>query len=267
MSVSRLPGKPAAKRKASLRDRVSEAEWKVRTDLAAAYHLAVIYGWTDMILTHFSARLPDAENQFLLNAYGLMFDEVTASNLVKIDHEGNILEDVTGMGVNQAGFVIHGCVHMARPEAQCVLHTHTRAGIAVAATTEGLLPLSQHSARLVSEVTYHAYEGIALDMEERERLATNLGPESRCMVLRNHGLLTLGRTVREAFNLMYNLEQSCRIQIDALASAGRAGVRLIPDEVIQRVRTQAFRPRAESEYRDWPALLRMLDRRGIDFRS
>lgn len=267
MSVSRLPGKQATKKKSSLRDRVSEAEWKVRTDLAAAYQLAVIYGWTDMILTHFSARVPDAENQFLLNAYGLMFDEVTASNLVKIDHEGNILEDITGMGVNQAGFVIHGCVHMARPEAQCVLHTHTRAGIAVAATTEGLLPLSQHSARLVSEVTYHAYEGIALDMDERERLAKSLGPDSRCMVLRNHGLLTLGRTVREAFNLMYNMEQSCRIQIDALASAGRAGVALIPDAVIERVRAQAFRPRPESDYRDWPALLRMLDRRGIDFRS
>ena len=117
-----------------------------------------------MILTHFSARIPDAENQFLLNAYGLMFDEVTASNLVKIDHQGNIVEDITGFGVNQAGFVIHGCVHEARPEAQCVLHTHTRAGIAVAASTEGLLPLSQHSARLVGEVTYHDYEGIALDM-------------------------------------------------------------------------------------------------------
>ena len=267
MSVSKLSGKTTARKKPSLRDRVSEAEWKTRTDLAAAYQLAVIYGWTDMILTHFSARVPEAENQFLLNAYGLMFDEVTASNLVKIDHEGNIIEDITGLGVNQAGFVIHGCVHMARPEAQCVIHTHTRAGIAVAATTEGLLPLSQHSARLVSEVTYHAYEGIALDTEERERLATNLGPESRCMVLRNHGLLTLGRTVREAFNLMYNLEQSCRIQLDALAAAGRSGVTLIPDDVVQRTRAQAFRPRPESDYRDWPALLRMLDRRDIDFRS
>jgi ribulose-5-phosphate 4-epimerase/fuculose-1-phosphate aldolase len=264
MTVSRLSSKQA-KRKPSLRDRVSEAEWQVRTDLAAAYQLAVVYGWTDMILTHFSARVPDADNQFLLNAYGLMFDEVTASNLVKIDHEGKILEDVTGLGVNEAGFVIHGCVHQARPEAQCVLHTHTRAGIAVAASTEGLLPLSQHSTRLVGEVTYHDYEGIALDMDERERLALSLGPVSRCMVLRNHGLLTLGRTVREAFNLMYNLEQSCRIQIDALAAVGRAGVTLIPDAVVKRTRDQVNRPRGE--YRDWPALLRMLDRRGVDFRS
>ena len=131
MTVTKLSSRQA-KKKTSLRERVSEAEWKVRTDLAAAYQLAVVYGWTDMILTHFSARVPDAENQFLLNAYGLMFDEVTASNLVKIDHQGNIVEEITGFGVNQAGFVIHGCVHEARPEAQCVLHTHTRAGIAVA---------------------------------------------------------------------------------------------------------------------------------------
>jgi len=267
MTVTRLSSKTTTKKKSSLRDRVSEAEWKVRTDLAAAYQLAVIYGWTDMILTHFSARVPDAENQFLLNAYGLMFDEVTASNLVKIDHRGNIIEDITGYGVNQAGFVIHGCVHEARPEAQCVLHTHTRAGIALSATAEGLLPLSQHSARLVKEVTYHAYEGIALDLDERDRLAQNLGPVSRCMVLRNHGLLTLGGTVREAFNLMYNLEQSCRTQLDALSAVGRAGVTLIPDAVVERTRQQVNRPRPEGEYRDWPALLRMLDRRGIDFRS
>ena len=266
MTVTKLSSRQAKKR-TSLRERVSEAEWKVRTDLAAAYQLAVVYGWTDMILTHFSARVPDAENQFLLNAYGLMFDEVTASNLVKIDHHGNIIEDITGFGVNQAGFVIHGCVHEARPEAQCVLHTHTRAGIAVAASTEGLLPLSQHSARLVGEVTYHDYEGIALDMDERERLAKNLGPDSRCMILRNHGLLTLGRTIREAFILMYNLEQSCRTQLDALAAVGRAGVTLIPDAAVERTRQQVSRPRAEHEYRDWPALLRMLDRRGVDFRS
>jgi ribulose-5-phosphate 4-epimerase/fuculose-1-phosphate aldolase len=245
MTVTRLSSKQA-KKKTSLRDRVSEAEWKTRTDLAAAYQLAVVYGWTDMILTHFSARVPDAENQFLLNAYGLMFDEVTASNLVKIDHKGNILEDVTGFGVNQAGFVIHGCVHEARPEANCVLHTHTRAGIAVAASTEGLLPLSQHSARLVGEVTYHEYEGIALDMDERERLAHNLGPASRCMVLRNHGLLTLGRTVREAFNLMYNLEQSCRIQLDALAAVGRAGGHAHSGRVVERTRQQVNRPRGRT---------------------
>ena len=263
MAVSRLPTKNS-KKQVALKDRVSAEEWQVRTDLAAAYHLAVHFGWTDVILTHFSARIPGAENQFLLNAYGLMFDEVTASNLVKVDHEGNILEDLTGLGINQAGFVIHGCVHEARPEAQCVLHTHTRAGIAVSAMTDGVLPLSQHSMRIVPEVTYHDYEGIALDMDERTRLARDLGPVSRCMVLRNHGLLTLGRTVREAFNMMYNLEMSCRIQIDALA-AGRDRVTLVAQPVVEHTRNQVERPR--TEYRDWPALMRMLDRRGADFRS
>jgi ribulose-5-phosphate 4-epimerase/fuculose-1-phosphate aldolase len=261
MSVSKLRNK-----KTSVKDRVSEAEWQVRTDLAAAYRLAVVYGWTDMILTHFSARVPDAGDQFLINAYGLMFDEVTASNLVKVNHKGEILEDITGLGINQAGFVIHGCVHELRPEARCVLHTHTRAGIAVSAMTEGVLPLSQHSMRVVGEVTYHDFEGIALDMDERERLARDLGPTSRSMVLRNHGLLTLGSTVREAFNLMYNFESACRIQVDAL-TAGRERLTLIPPEVIERTRKQINRPRPESERRDWPALLRMLDRQGVDFRS
>jgi ribulose-5-phosphate 4-epimerase/fuculose-1-phosphate aldolase len=262
MAVTKLSSRQARKQ-VSVKDRVSEAEWKIRTDLAAAYHLAVIYGWTDIILTHFSARVPDADNQFLLNAYGLMFDEVTASNLVKVDQEGNVLEDITGFGINQAGFVIHGCIHGAREDAHCVLHTHTRAGIAVSAMSEGVLPLSQHSTRIVGDVTYHDYEGIALDMDERERLAHDLGPTSRCMVLKNHGLLALGRTVRDAFMLMYNFEQSCRIQVDALA-AGRDRITLISQATIERTRAQVNRPR---EHRDWPALLRMLDRRGADFRT
>ena len=265
MAVTKLTSRPA-KKPLSVKDRVSAEEWKVRTDLAAAYHLAVIYGWTDMILTHFSARVPGADDQFLLNAYGLMFDEVTASNLVKVDHEGKILEDITGFGINQAGFVIHGCVHAARADAQCVLHTHTRAGIAVSAMSEGLLPLSQHSTRIVGDVTYHDYEGIALDLDERERLTRDLGPTSRTMVLKNHGLLTLGSTVREAFMLMYNFEQSCRIQVDALA-AGRDRVTLLSEATVERTREQVNRPRPESERRDWPALLRMLDRRQADFRS
>jgi len=265
MAVSKLTSTPA-KKPVSVKDRVSEQEWKVRTDLAAAYHLAAIYGWTDIILTHFSARVPDADNQFLLNAYGLMFDEVTASNLVKVDHEGNILEDITGYGINRAGFVIHGCVHEARPDAQCVLHTHTRAGIAVSAMSEGVLPLSQHSMRIVGDVTYHDYEGIALDLDERARLTRDLGPTSRSMVLKNHGLLALGSTVREAFMLMYNFELSCRIQVDAMA-AGRDRITLIPQSAIERTQAQVNRPRSENERRDWSALLRMLDRRQADFRS
>ncbi len=265
MAVTRLTSKPTRKQ-ASVKDRVSEDEWKVRTDLAAAYHLAVVYGWTDIILTHFSARVPGTDDHFLLNAYGLMFDEVTASNLVKVDQDGNILEDITGMGINQAGFVIHGCIHAARADAHCVLHTHTRAGIAVSAMSEGVLPLSQHSMRVVGDVTYHDYEGIVLDLDERARLTRALGPTSRSMVLKNHGLLALGRTVREAFMLMYNFEQACRIQVDALA-AGRERITLISDDAIERTRAQVNRPRPESERRDWPALLRMLDRRQASFRS
>jgi len=265
MAVAKLTSRPA-KKQPSVKDRVSEEEWKVRTDLAAAYRLAAIYGWTDIILTHFSARVPGPENHFLLNAYGLMFDEVTASNLVKVDLEGNILDDVMGYGINEAGFVIHGCIHGARPDAHCVLHTHTRAGIAVSAMSEGLLPLSQHSARIVGEVTYHDYEGIALDMDERTRLIRDLGPTSRSMVLRNHGLLTLGRTVREAFMHMYFFEQSCKIQVDAMA-AGRDKLTFISSATIEHTAAQVNRPRPESERRDWPALLRMLDRRESDFRS
>jgi ribulose-5-phosphate 4-epimerase/fuculose-1-phosphate aldolase len=265
MAVSRLTSR-TPKKQASVKDRVSAEEWQARTDLAAAYHLAVIYGWTDIILTHFSARVPGTENQFLLNAYGLMFDEVTASNLVKVDQDGKILEDITGLGINQAGFVIHGCIHAARADAHCVLHTHTRAGIAVSAMSEGLLPISQHSARIVGDVTYHDYEGIALDLDERARLIRDLGPTSCSMVLKNHGLLALGRNVREAFMLMYNFEQSCRIQVDALA-AGRDRITLISDATVARTRAQVYRPRAESGRRDWPALLRMLDRRHADFRS
>jgi ribulose-5-phosphate 4-epimerase/fuculose-1-phosphate aldolase len=263
MAVTKLTNRPQPRKQLAMKDRVSEAEWKVRTDLAAAYHLANIYGWTDIILTHFSARVPGADDQFLLNAYGLMFDEVTASNLVKVDQEGNILEDITGMGINQAGFVIHGCVHGARPDAHCVIHTHTRAGIAVSAMSEGVLPLSQHSMRIVGDVTYHDYEGIALDLDERTRLERDLGPVSRTMVLKNHGLLALDRTVPDAFMLMYFFEQACRIQVDAMA-AGRDKVTLIPQSAIEKTRAQVNRTR---ERRDWPALLRMLDRRQADFRS
>jgi ribulose-5-phosphate 4-epimerase/fuculose-1-phosphate aldolase len=261
MAVTKLTSR--ARKQVSVKDRVSEAEWQVRTDLAAAYHLAAIFGWTDIILTHFSARVPDHDNQFLINAYGLMFDEITASNLVKVDHEGNILEDITGMGINQAGFVIHGCVHLARPDAHCVIHTHTQAGIAVSAMAEGVLPLSQHSMRIVGDVTYHDYEGIALDLDERTRLERDLGPTSRSMVLRNHGLLALGRTVPDCFMHMYFFEQTCRIQVDAMA-AGRDKLTLIPQNAIEKTRAQVNRPR---ERRDWPALLRMLDRRQADFRS
>lgn len=249
----------------ALRDRVSKEEWDVRVDLAAAYQLAAHYKWTDLIFTHFSARVPGPEHHFLINPYGQMFDEITASSLVKIDLEGNIIEDPTGLGVNEAGFVIHGCIHEARPDALAVLHTHTRAGVAVSAMTKGLLPLSQHSLRVISELTYHDYEGIALDMDERTRLTGDLGATSRAMVLRNHGLLTLGKSVSEAFEIMYFLECSCQIQIDAL-SGGQDTVTLIGAGTVEKGREQFNRPRTNGA-KHWPALLRMLERRGSNYNT
>ena len=169
----------------SVRERVSKEEWEMRCDLAAAYQLAAIFKWTDLIYTHFSARVPGSEH-LLINPYGLMFDEITASTLVKIDKDGEIVDDPTGLGINYAGFVIHGCVHEARPEINCVIHTHTRAGVAVSAQKSGLLPLSQHSLRVYGMLSYHDYEGIALDLDERTRMSANLGPTSKAMIMRNH---------------------------------------------------------------------------------
>src|SRR3954462_2666769 len=199
-----------------VKERVSKEEWQYRVDLAAAYQLAGIYKWTDLIYTHFSARVPGTDD-FLINPYGMMFDEITASTLVKIDEHGKILDDPLGMGVNEAGFIIHSCMHEARPEINCVIHTHTRAGVAVSAMKCGLLPISQHAMMVQQQVTYHDYEGIALDMDERSRMASDLGKSSKAMILRNHGLLALGDSVRQAFELMYYLDAACQIQIDACA--------------------------------------------------
>jgi ribulose-5-phosphate 4-epimerase/fuculose-1-phosphate aldolase len=246
-----------------VRGRVSEQEWQVRVDLAAAYQLAAIYKWTDMIYTHFSARVPGTED-FLINPYGLMFDEITASSLVKIDWDGKIKDDPLGMGVNEAGFVIHSCMHAARPEINCVIHTHTRAGVAVSAMKCGLLPISQHAMRVQADVTYHDYEGIALYKEEQARMARDLGKTSKAMILRNHGLLALGETVREAFEVMYYLDCACQIQIDACA-AGLHNVTLMSDQAARTSTEQFNRPNRPAGYKDWPALLRMLDRRGIKY--
>jgi ribulose-5-phosphate 4-epimerase/fuculose-1-phosphate aldolase len=246
-----------------VRERVSREEWQVRVDLAAAYQLAALYKWTDLIYTHFSARVPGTED-FLINAYGLMFDEITASNLVRIDAAGKIVDDPLGLGYNEAGFVIHGCVHEARPEIHCVIHTHTRAGVAVSAMKCGLLPISQHAMRVQQQCTYHDYEGIALNMSERERMAKNLGKTSKAMILRNHGLLALGETVREAFEVMYYLDCACQIQIDAMA-AGLDNVQLMSRSAADTATEQFHRPDRPSNHKDWPALLRLLERRGIDY--
>ncbi len=246
-----------------VRERVSQEEWQVRVDLAAAYQLAAIYKWTDLIYTHFSARVPGTED-FLINPYGMMFDEITASNLVKIDWEGKILDDPLGMGVNEAGFVIHSCMHAARPEINCVIHTHTRAGVAVSAMKCGLLPISQHAMMVQADITYHDYEGIALYKEEQARMAADLGSTSKAMILRNHGLLALGETVREAFEVMYYLDTACQIQVDACAG-GMHNVHLMSEEAAKTASTQFKREGRPAHHKDWPALLRMLDRKGIRY--
>jgi len=246
-----------------VRERVSREEWQARVDLAAAYQLAALFRWTDLIYTHFSARVPGTED-FLINPYGLMFDEITASNLVRIDAHGKVVDDPLELGYNEAGFVIHGCVHEARPEIHCVIHTHTRAGVAVSAMQCGLLPISQHAMRVQRQCTYHDYEGIALDMDERTRMARDLGKTSKVMILRNHGLLTLGETVREAFELMYYLDCACQIQIDAMAG-GLENVQLMSNSAAATATEQFERPDRPSNRKDWPALLRMLERKGIDY--
>ena len=248
-----------------VRERVSKEEWEIRVDLAAAYQLAAIFKWTDLIYTHFSARVPGSED-FLVNPYGLMFDEITASNLVKVDPHGKVLDDPTGLGYNEAGFVIHGCMHEARPEINCVLHTHTRAGVAVSAHKCGLLPISQHAMMVQQQVAYHDYEGIALEMDERSRMARDLGKTAKAMILRNHGLLTLGETVREAFELMYYLDCACQIQIDAMAG-GLHNVQLMSKEAADTAAQQFSRESRPAQQKDWPALLRLLDRKAIRYQD
>ena len=260
MSAVLKPGKAK-----SVKDRVSRKEWQLRVDLAAAYQLAALFKWTDLIYTHFSARLPGHE-EFLINPYGLMFEEITASNLIRVDHHGKVLDDPLGLGYNEAGFVIHGCVHEARPEAVCVLHTHTRAGVGVSAMKCGLLPISQHAMRVYGEITYHDFEGPALDMGERERLARDLGPASRAMILRNHGLLTVGDSVREAFEFMYYLDCACQIQVDAMAGGIDNVLRMSKEAEIAS--HKCFnRPNRLAATKDWPALLRLLDRKGSNYAS
>lgn len=241
----------------SVRDQVSEEEWQIRVDLACLYRLVAHYRWTDSIYTHLSARIPGPDHHFLLNPYGLMFEEVTASSLVKIDTEGKLVMD-SPFEVNEAGFTIHSAVHMARPEVMCVAHTHTRAGMAVSAQKEGLLPITQNSLMFYGDhLAYHDYEGIAFDLDERERLQADLGGRY-AMILRNHGLLACGRTIGEAFEILQNLEHACVAQL-----AAQTGEELIlpSEEVCQHTADQFWgdgsKPFGE---RAWPAMRRMMDR-------
>ena len=200
----------------SLEGKVSAEEWAVRVDLAAAYRMVAYYGWDDLIFTHLSARVPGPEHHFLLNPYNLMFEEVTASSLVKVDTAGNAV-DPTPFLTNPAGFTIHSAIHMAREDAQAVMHLHTPAGQAVSAHADGLLPLTQTAMLIRGQLGFHDYEGVAVDLGERERLVANLGDKAG-MILRNHGTLTVGRTVGECFVKLYFLERACQAQIMALSA-------------------------------------------------
>lgn len=248
----------------ALRQRVTQSEWTARVDLAACYRLAAHFRMTDLIYTHISARVPGPDDHFLINAFGLTWDEITASNLVKVTLDGDVVDDPTGSGINRAGYVIHSAVHRARPDIACVIHTHTRAGIAVSAQQDGLLPLSQHAMRFTGNLAYHDYEGLALELDEQVRLVRDLG-EHKAMILRNHGLLTCGASVAEAFDLMYYLERACDIQIAALT--GGVAPRLAAPEVAAKVAQQFKTLPYKAKKTEWKALLRMLDRTDPTYRN
>jgi len=241
---------------ASLQDQVSAEEWQLRIDLAAAYRLVALQGWSDLVFTHISARVPGPEHHFLINPYGLMFDEITASSLVKVDQQCNKVIE-SPFPVNPAGFVIHSAVHEARPDAQCVMHTHTRAGVAVSAQRCGVLPISQQSTFVLASLAYHDYEGVAFRPEEKPRLQADMG-RANFLVLRNHGLLVAGKSIADAFLSMYTFESACQIQL-----AAQAGGELvqIPQQIVQGVR-EAMRVQTGGQGGNfvWPALIRKLDR-------
>jgi ribulose-5-phosphate 4-epimerase/fuculose-1-phosphate aldolase len=242
----------------SLEGKVPDEEWKIRVDLAAAYRLVAFYGWDDLIFTHLSARIPGPEHHFLLNPYNLMFDEVTASSLVKVDLHGNPVEPSPFI-TNPAGFTIHSAVHMARPDAGAVIHLHTPHGQAVSAHSDGLLPITQTAMLIRSEVAYHDYEGVAMDLEERERIVADLGDRS-AMLLRNHGTLALGETVGEAFLKIYYLERACEAQILAL-SAGEANLNTPPQGAPEVTAQQGkMGLKIVAGALAWPALLRKAHR-------
>ncbi|MFP6770787.1 MAG: class II aldolase/adducin family protein [Alphaproteobacteria bacterium] len=247
---------------------VSEAEWQTRVDLAACYRLVAHYGWTDLIFTHLSARVPDSVGSsggeaFLINPLGYMFHEITASSLVKVDLDGKVLSE-TDYEINSAGFTIHSAVHAARHDVGCVMHLHTDDGTAVSAQADGLLPLTQTALTLVSNLAYHDYEGIALDHEERERLVADLG-QSNTMILRNHGTMACGETVADAFLQMFTLERACSMQIRALS--GGVKLNMPSKEVIENVASQMASFEGSFGSLAWPALLRMLDAQDTSYRN
>ncbi len=240
----------------SVKDQVSAEEWQVRVDLAACYRMIAMYGWDDLVFTHISAKIPGTEH-FLINPYGLMFEEVTASNLVKIDLQGNKVVE-SPYDVNPAGFTIHSAIHEIRHDANCVLHTHTAAGIAVSAQKEGILPISQQSIFVLSSLAYHDYEGVALNDEEKPRLQADLGRANN-LILRNHGLLVCGKSVAEAFLTMYTLQRTCEIQVRAQAQ--NADLIPIPQVVLDGAKASMKKAtNGAGAGIAWPALLRKVQR-------
>jgi ribulose-5-phosphate 4-epimerase/fuculose-1-phosphate aldolase len=250
---------------ASMRERVSRDEWATRVDLAACYRLVHHFGMDDLVYNHISARVPGEEGHFLINAYGMTYDEISASSLVKIDLDGKVVQDSgTGYGVNHAGFVIHSAVHRGRADVACVIHTHTPAGMAVSAMKCGLLPLTQNS-MYFGGIGYHDYEGPAVDLDEQRRLVADLGPHE-AMILRNHGLLSVGRTIAEAFVTMYWLDRACQAQVFAVSSNQKL---IVPDEDVVKTTNDRYKPgqRRRIGELEWSGLLRLVERRYPGFRD
>ena len=249
-----------------MQDRVDEAEWQTRVELAACYRLIARHGMSDLIYNHITAKVPGSAGHFLINPFGLLYTEITASNLYKIDLDGNVvLKPDTPYGVNRAGFLIHSAIHGARPDIACVMHTHTRAGMAVAAMQEGLLPLTQTAMRFYGAIGYHDYEVPTADIAERERIAADLGPHY-AMVMRNHGLIGCGRSIPDAFNLMYWLESACQVQVDVLASGATP---VMPTPALAATMAHRYSPDGPMQFSrmEWPALVRQLDREDPSFRQ
>lgn len=240
----------------SLKGRVSAEEWQARVDCAALYRLVALHGWDDMIYTHISVRVPGPDHHFLLNGYGMFFEEITASSLVKVDLDGNIVSP-TPHYIFPPAFTIHSAVHAAREDAMCVIHVHTDAGVAVSAQKEGLLPITQNACLVQHQVAYHEYEGVALNLDERERIVRDLG-DKKLMILRNHGTLALGATAADAFIGIYYLERACAQQVLAL-TAGRDGILMSPKEAQEEARGQG-RGLPITASVAWPGLKRKLDR-------
>ena len=247
----------------SMKDQVSPEEWEARVNLAACYRLVAHYGWDDLIANHISMRVPGPEEHFLLNPFGLMFQEITASSLVKIDLAGNKISE-SPYKINKAGYIIHSAIHEARPDVMCVFHTHSTSGMAVSAHKDGLLPLAQSSMVAMSSLTYHDYEGVAVNPEEKARLVADLGNEWT-MILRNHGLLTCGISAVDAFYRLYFLERACDVQVAALG--GGASIQLPSEEVVALTKKQGAGAFGKGANLAWPALLRMMDAKDSSFRD